>query len=68
MANEIQGIDYETDPEPTGKPMLQTDNLTAAQPQRIITAQSISSQEELLERSDNGKHVFLAPAGKRATL
>jgi holliday junction DNA helicase ruvB len=37
--------------EPTGKPMLQTDNLTAAQPQRIITAQSISSQEELLERA-----------------
>ena len=31
--------------------MLQTDNLTAAQPQRIITAQSISSQEELLERA-----------------
>ena len=29
--------------------MLQTDNLTAAQPQRIITAQSISPQEELLE-------------------
>ena len=38
-------------PQPTGKPMLQTDNLTAAQPQRIITAQSISSQEELLERA-----------------
>ena len=31
--------------------MLQTDNLTAAQPQRIITAQSISPQEELLERA-----------------
>ena len=31
--------------------MLQTDNLTATQPQRIITAQSISSQEELLERA-----------------
>ena len=34
-----------------GNTMLQTDNLTAAQPQRIITAQSISSQEELLERA-----------------
>jgi len=42
---------FSDDPEPTGKPMLQTDNLTAAQPQRIITAQSISSQEELLERA-----------------
>ena len=31
--------------------MLQTDKLTAAAPQRIITAQSISSQEELLERA-----------------
>ena len=31
--------------------MLQTDNLTAAAPQRIITAQNISSQEELLERA-----------------
>jgi holliday junction DNA helicase ruvB len=42
---------FSDDPEPIGKPMLQTDNLTAAQPQRIITAQSISSQEELLERA-----------------
>ncbi|KIC13024.1 holliday junction DNA helicase RuvB [Morococcus cerebrosus] len=42
---------FSDDPKPTGKPMLQTDNLTAAQPQRIITAQSISSQEELLERA-----------------
>jgi len=42
---------FSDDPEPTGKPMLQTDNLTAAQPQRIITAQSISPQEELLERA-----------------
>jgi holliday junction DNA helicase ruvB len=42
---------FSDDPEPTGKPMLQTDNLTAAQPQRIITAQSISSQEELFERA-----------------
>ncbi|WP_373829538.1 Holliday junction branch migration DNA helicase RuvB, partial [Neisseria dentiae] len=31
--------------------MLQTDNLSAAQPQRIITAQSLSAQEELLERA-----------------
>ena len=31
--------------------MLQTDNLTSAQPQRIITAQNISAQEELLERA-----------------
>lgn len=31
--------------------MLQTDNLSAAQPQRIIAAQSISAQEELLERA-----------------
>ncbi|OSI14122.1 Holliday junction branch migration DNA helicase RuvB [Neisseria dumasiana] len=31
--------------------MLQTDNLSAAQPQRIITAQSISAQEEMLERA-----------------
>jgi len=42
---------FSDDPKPTGKSMLQTDNLTAAQPQRIITAQSISSQEELLERA-----------------
>jgi len=42
---------FSDDPEPIGKPMLQTDNLTAAQSQRIITAQSISSQEELLERA-----------------
>ncbi len=32
-------------------PMLQTDNLTAAQPHRIVTAQAVSSQEELLERA-----------------
>ena len=31
--------------------MLQTDNLTAAQPERLITAQAVSSQEELLERA-----------------
>lgn len=31
--------------------MLQTDNLTAQQPQRIISAQNLSSQEELLERA-----------------
>lgn len=31
--------------------MLQTDNLSAAQPQRIITAHSISAQEEMLERA-----------------
>ena len=31
--------------------MLQTDNLTSAQPQRIIAAQNISAQEELLERA-----------------
>ncbi|HEZ3753963.1 TPA: Holliday junction branch migration DNA helicase RuvB, partial [Neisseria meningitidis] len=31
--------------------MLQTDNLTAAQPQRIVAAQTASAQEELLERA-----------------
>ncbi|WP_107879182.1 Holliday junction branch migration DNA helicase RuvB [Neisseria animaloris] len=31
--------------------MLQTDNISSAQPQRIITAQSISAQEEMLERA-----------------
>lgn len=31
--------------------MLQTDNLTANEPQRIITAQAISTQEELIERA-----------------
>ncbi|WP_274571499.1 Holliday junction branch migration DNA helicase RuvB [Neisseria leonii] len=31
--------------------MLHTDNLTAAQPQRVITAHSLSAQEELLERA-----------------
>ena len=31
--------------------MLQTDNLSAAAPQRIISAQTASSQEELLERA-----------------
>ena len=32
-------------------PMLHTDNLTAAKPERIISAQSLSSQEEQLERA-----------------
>ncbi|WP_274584195.1 Holliday junction branch migration DNA helicase RuvB [Neisseria leonii] len=31
--------------------MLHTDNLTAAQPQRVIAAHSLSAQEELLERA-----------------
>ena len=31
--------------------MLHTDNLTAAKPERIISAQSLSSQEEQLERA-----------------
>ena len=31
--------------------MLQTDNLSADRTQRIITAQNLSSQEELLERA-----------------
>ena len=37
--------------------MLQTDNLTAAKPERIITAQSLSAQEEQLERALRPKYL-----------